>query len=116
MKKRLLFIGAVVLVVSSAASAGTWDWLWGAIWGGSRPHSQWQVGSVTAVNAVVNRGQGTASNSQNATFTGTQSSPQGTQSATVTVNQSATVTGTSANSFGAIFSQIKVTTFQKQRF
>lgn len=116
MRKRLLFIGVVLLVACSAASAGTWDWLWGFVWGGSTPHSQVQGVYVTAGNIVANQGTGTTSNTQSDTFTRTQISPRGIQSSTVTISQSGTVTGNSPNALGVVSAQAQVTTYQSQRY
>ncbi len=116
MRKRLLFISVVVLVLSSVATADPWDWLWGDIWGLSGPFGQWQVGYVTAGIGLVNVGTGTASRSQGDTYERTQDSLQGMQSSTISVGQSGSVTGYGAGSIDAVFSQIQVMTYQKQRY
>jgi hypothetical protein len=116
MRKRLLCIGVVVLLASSTASAGTWDWLWDFVWGFGTPHSQVQGVNVMAGNIVSNQGTGTTSNTQGGTFGRTQISPWGVQSSTVTVNQSGAVTGYSPGSLGVASAQTQVTTYQGQRY
>ncbi len=115
MRKRLLFISVVILVASSAASAGTWDWLWGFVLGGVSPYGQWQVGYATAGTGIVQQGAGTTSRTQGDTYGRTQISPWGIQSSTVTVRQTGSVTGASANSLVGVSGQIQVTTYQNQR-
>jgi hypothetical protein len=117
MSKRLLFIGVVVLLVSSAASAGVgWDlaWFWGPTWGFSTPYSQWQNTYVTAGNGVVQYGSGTTSNYNGGTAGGTQTSSVGTQSSNVLVGQYSSITGNSPASFGVAGSVANVTASQYQ--
>ncbi len=115
MSKRLLFIGVVVLLVSSAASAGVaWDWFWGPTWGFSTPYSQWQNTYVTAGNGVVQYGSGTTSNPNGGTAGDTQTSSVGTQSSYVSVGQYSSVTSNSPNSFAVAGSVANVTASQYQ--
>ncbi|MBN1360896.1 MAG: hypothetical protein JW993_09900 [Sedimentisphaerales bacterium] len=94
MRKRLLFIGMVVLVLSSAASAIVWDWFWGPTWGFTTPSTQMQTTYVTAGNIVANYGTGTTSNPNGGIVPRTQTSSVGTQSSYVSVRQYASVMGT----------------------
>lgn len=114
MGKRVLFIGMVVLVLSSAASAFVWDWFWGPTWGFSTPNTQAQGTHVNAGNIVGNYGTGSTSNYNGGTVPNTQTSGVGTQSSYVSVGQYGSVTGSSPNAFGIAGSTAEVWTSQFQ--
>lgn len=114
MSKRLLFIGMVVLILSSAASAFTWNWFVGFPWGFSTPNTQVQGTHVNAGNIVANYGKGTTFNHNYGTVPNTQTSAVGTQSSYVSVGQYGSVTGYSPNSFGIAGSTATVSTSQFQ--
>lgn len=114
MKKRLLFIGMVVLVASAAANAGAWDWLVGGIWGGSGFFGQGQASYTNAGNVVNHYGEGTTSNGQASTYGHVQSSPKGTQIVSVTTGPSASITGSKRITYGTSVSTSQVSTGQWQ--
>lgn len=109
MKKRLLFVCAVVLFVSSAANAGAWGWLRSIVFPVPAPGGQAQVGLVSGVGGVVGQG----AYDRNTWATNTQSTSQGTQSSTVVAHQSSSVTG-SPGSYGRTFSTVRVVTYRVQ--
>lgn len=119
MTKKVLFIGMVVLMVASAANAGigwSFDWLWGGIWGGSGPFGQGQSSYSNSGNVVTHYGTGMTGNGQVNTYGHTQSSPQGTQSTSVTVGQYGYVSGLAPYSHGTSYSQAQVSTHQYQGY
>jgi hypothetical protein len=95
MIKRVIFVGVVVLGVSSVASAGILDWLIGFPWTHTTPNSQQQGFSGTMGQIAVNFGSGTTSGTNGGTYsnTQTQTTPSG-----VTMTQSQTAKGTQTTS------------------
>ena len=116
MRKKILFIGMIILVASSAANAGVFSWLWGFVTPvPAPPGGQAQIGAAAGVNAVSNYGTGMTSSSRANTWTNTRSSPIGTQSSSITAGQSGYVSGLSPYSYGQSYSTTKVWTSQYQQ-
>lgn len=118
MTKKLLFIGMVILVVSSAANAGIgfgFDWIVGYLVSGSGWGVQAQASYSNSGNVVAQYGTGMTANGQVTTYGNTQSSANGTQSTSVTVGQYGYVSGLTPYSSGVSYSQAQVSTSQYQQ-
>jgi hypothetical protein len=118
MIRRLVFVGVVVLSLSSAASAGVWDWLAGFAWTQSTPNSQQQGYSGTMGQAAVNVGPGSTAGTNQGGYSNTQTNttPSGstmTQSQSVAGSQTTFITG-SPGSVGMSFQTTRVKTWQGQ--
>ena len=119
MARKVLFIGMVILVASSAANAGIgWgvDWIVGYLVGGSGPFGQGQTSYSNSGNAVAHYGTGMTGNGQLNTYGNAQQSHNGTQSASVTTGQYGYVSGNLPYSNGASSSQLQVRTNQHQLY
>jgi len=98
MRKRLLFLGVVILSISSVASAGIWSWFFPVLWGQNTSNSQEQGSSGSWVQVGVSVGPGSAVGSNSGSYSGTQTTatPAGgtmTQSTSVTGVQVTSITG-----------------------
>jgi len=118
MIKRVIFVGIVVLGVSSVASAGILDWLVGFPWTHTTPSSQQQGFCGTMGQAAINVGEGTTSGTNTGEYshTQTQTTPSGvtmTQSQTAAGTQTTSITG-GDGSVGTSLQVITVKTVQSQ--
>jgi len=118
MTKRLLFLGVVLLSLSSTTSAGVWDWLFGFAWTQTTPNSQEQgfYGGMGQVAVHVGPGSTSGTNSGSYNNTQTQTTPSGgtmTQSQSVAGTQGTFITG-GPGSVGMSYQTAIVKTYQNQ--
>jgi hypothetical protein len=118
MRKRLLFVGVVILSISSVASAGIWSWFFSVPWEQTTPNSQTQAFSGSWVQVGVNVGPGSAADTNPGSYSNTQTTvtPSGgtmTQSTNVTGIQVTSITG-GPGSVGVSSQTISVQTYQSQ--
>ena len=118
MRKRLLFVGVVILSISSVASAGIWSWFLPLHWEQTTPNSQTQAFFGSWGQVAVNVGPGSTSGTNPGSYSNTQTTttPSGdtmTQSTSVTGVQATSITG-GPGSVGVSSQTITVVTYQSQ--
>ena len=119
MSKRVMFIGLVILVVSSAASAGVWDWLFGIPMQNETANSQQQAfyGNMGQVGLQIGAGSSSGTNGGSTGMTQTKVTPRGAGvQGTHVVGAQSTYISTGPGSLGVTYQQAEVFTWQGQWF